>query len=136
LERGGERGLEAQEAAAVAPRLSEIIEPPLGVLDLLTRCEVDRRVEGDVDHVLADLDQIAPDREIIDRAAVVRRVDDRGRLGGEAGEILRQGEAGDVDISRQERLQRNRRGELAGADEAARDVEDLLMDRLEEMRGL
>ena len=89
VERGGERRLEAQEAAAVAPGLGQFVEAPLGVLDLLARREVDRRVEGDVDHVLADLDEIAPDREIVDGAAIVRRVDDRGRLGGEAGEILR-----------------------------------------------
>mgnify|MGYP003694372033 CR=1 FL=1 len=33
-------------------------------------------------------------------------------------------------------FKRHRRGELAGADQAARDVVDLLMDRLEEMRRL
>jgi len=43
---------------------------------------------------------------------------------------------GDVGVGRQEGLQCDRRGELAGADEAARDLEDLLMDRLEEMGGL
>ena len=45
-------------------------------------------------------------------------------------------QAGDVDVGGQEGLQRHRRGELAGADQAARDVEDLLMDRLEEMLRL
>src|SRR5262249_15855007 len=32
--------------------------------------------------------------------------------------------------------QRDRRGELGGADEAARNLENLLMDRLKEMAGL
>jgi len=136
LERGGERGLEAQEAAAIASGLRQVVEAPLGVLDLLARREVDRRVEGHVDHLLADLDEIAPDREIIDGAAIVRRVDDRGRFGSEAGEILRYRQAGDVRVGGQERFQRHRRGKLAGADQAARDIVDLLMDRLEEMRRL
>ena len=43
-------------------------------------------------------------------------------------------QAGNVDVGGQEGFQRDRRGELAGADEAARDLVDLLMDRLEEMR--
>ena len=85
---GGERGLEFLEAAAVASGLGELVEPALGVLDLLARREIDRRVEGDVDHVLADQDQLAPDREVVDRAPVVHRVDDGGRFGGEAREIL------------------------------------------------
>ena len=41
---------------------------------------------------------IATDRQIVDGAAIVGCVDDRGCLGGKASEILRQGEAGDVDI--------------------------------------
>ena len=45
-------------------------------------------------------------------------------------------EPGDVDVGGQEGLQRDRRGELAGADEAAREVIDLLMHRLEEMLRL
>ena len=79
---------------------------------------------------------VAPDREVVDRAAVIRGIDDGGRFGGEAGEILARRQSGDVDVGRQERLQRDRRRELAGADQAARDVEDLRMDRLEEMLRL
>src|SRR4051794_30334447 len=96
LECGGERRLEAQEAAAVAPGLRQVVKAPLRILDLLARCEVDRRVERNIDHLLADLNEVATDRKIIDGAAIVRRVDDRGRLGGEAGQILWQGEAGNV----------------------------------------
>ncbi len=48
---------EALEAAVVAARLGELVELALGVLDLVARREVDRRVVGDVDHVLADDDQ-------------------------------------------------------------------------------
>ena len=83
---------EALEAAAVAAALGDLVELALGLLDLLARAGVDRRVIGDVDDVLADADQVAPDRQIVDRAAVVLGVDDRRRLGGEARQILRHGE--------------------------------------------
>ena len=120
VDRGGKRRFEPLEAAAVAPDLGELVEPALGVLDLLARREIDRRVEGDVDHVLADRDQLAPDREVVDRAAVVHRIDDGRRFGGETGEVLSERQPGDVDVGGQERLQRHRRGQLAGADQAAR----------------
>ena len=91
----GQRRLEIREAALEAAALGELEQPPLGVLDLLTRRHVDRRVIGDVDHVLADQDQRAAEREIVDRATIIGGVDDRRRLGREAGEILRAGEVAD-----------------------------------------
>ena len=103
----GQRGREALEAAVVAAGLGELVEPPLGVLDLLARRKIDRRVVGDVDHVLADDDQRAPDREIVDGAAVVLGVDDGRRFGGEPREILACVQAGDVEIGRQEGLERD-----------------------------
>ena len=42
---GGERLREALEAAVVAAGLGELVEPALGVLDLLARREIDRRVD-------------------------------------------------------------------------------------------
>src|SRR5439155_11210622 len=95
-----------------------------------------RRVGGDVDHVRADLDQLTPNREVVDGAAVVKGVDDCGRLGGEAGEILRDGQPGNVRVRAEEGLERDRGGELPRAHEAARNVIDLGVDRLEEMRRL
>ena len=136
LERGGQRGLESLEAAAVAADLGELVQAPLGVLDLLARREIDRRIERHVDHVLADADEVAPDREIVDGAAVIGGIDDGRRLGGEAGQILGDRQARNVDVGGQERLQGDRRGELAGADQAAGVVIDLLMDRLEEVHRL
>ena len=49
VDRGGQRGREALEAAVVAAGLGQFVEPPLGVLDLLARRKIDRRVVGDVD---------------------------------------------------------------------------------------
>ena len=89
VDRGGERVREALEAAVVAPGLGQLVEPPLGLLDLVARRGLDRRVVGDVDHVLADADQVAAHGEVVDGAAVILGVDDRGRVGGEPGEVLR-----------------------------------------------
>ena len=44
--------------------------------------------------------------------------------------------AADVDRGVEEGLERDRRRDLAGADQVARDLIDLLMDRLEEMLRL
>ena len=54
----GQRGVERQEALAVLARLGQREEAAFGVLDLLLGRKVDRRIEGDVDHVLADHDQL------------------------------------------------------------------------------
>src|SRR4029077_6195527 len=77
-----------------------------------------------------------PDREIVDGTAVVDGVDDGRRFSGEPGEVLTQRQSGDIDLGGQEGLERYRRGQFAGANEAARDVVDLPMDRLEEMLRL
>ena len=123
---------EALEAAVVAAGLGDLVEAPLRLLDLLARARIDRRVIGDVDDVLADRDELAPHREIVDAAAVIVGVDDRRRLGGEAGEILRHGDAAEIVLA-EEGLERDRRRELAGADQRARDLEDAAMDFLDEM---
>ena len=111
VDRCGQRLRETLEAAVVAPGLGQFVKPALGVLDLVARREIDRRVEGDIDHVLADQDQRAADRQVVDGMAVVLGVDDGGRFGGEAGEILAEGHAADVDVGVEESLQRDRRRE-------------------------
>ncbi len=133
---GGERLAEALEAAVVAAGLGQLEQLALGVLDLLARREIDRRVVGDVDHLLADLDQRAADGEIVDGAAVVGGVDDGGGLGREPRQVLAHIEPADIDIGVEERLQRHRRGDLAGADQVAAELIDVLVDRLEEVCGL
>ena len=107
----------------------------LGRLDLLARGMVDRGVEGDVDDLLADVDQPAPHREVVDHAAVVGRVDDGGGLGREAGEVLRHGDAAEVVVA-QERLQRDGGGDLAGPHERRCHLEDPAVDLLGEVLGL
>ena len=82
---GGLDGIgEALEATIVTAGLGELEEPALGVLDLVGRAHVDRRVIGDVDHVLADRDQRAARREVVNGAAVVGGVDDVDGFRGKA----------------------------------------------------
>ena len=120
------------EAAVVAARLGDLVEAPLGLLDLFARARIDRSVIGDVDHVLADRNEFAPHGEVVDAAPVVVSVDDGGRLGGEPRQILRHGDAAEIVIA-QESLQRDRRRQLAGANHRARDLVDAAMDLLDEM---
>ena len=126
---------EALEAAAVAPALGDLIEALLRLLDLVARRGIDRRVIGDIDDVLADLNELAADRKIVDRAAVIVGVDDGRRFRGKAREILRNGDAAEIVIAKV-RLQRDRRGELAGADQRSRDLIDAAMNFLDEMLDL
>ena len=136
VDRGGERLREALEAALVASGFGELEKLALGVFDMALRRRLDRRVVGEVDHVLADGDQVAADRQIVDGAAVVLGVDDGRRFGGQPRQILIDGQAGDIEVRRQEGLERHRRRQLAGADQAAGQLEDALVDGFEEMLRL
>ena len=98
------------ERLAVACRSRRVRRAASRLLDLLLGREVDRRVVGRVDHVLANQDQAASRGEVVDRAAVVAGVDDGGGVGGEAAQVLRHGEAGiDRLGTLEEGLERDRR---------------------------
>ena len=113
----GERGGERLEARAVFAGLGELVELLLGVLDLHRRRRIDRRIEGRVDHGLADLDQLAADGEVVDGAAVILGIDDGRGIGGEAPQILRHGELADRLVVLEEGLERDRGRPLAAQDE-------------------
>ncbi len=119
----GQRVGEALEAAVVAPGLGEREQFALGLFDLLARRGFDGGVEGRVDHVLADGDQLPAGGEVGDGAPVIQRVDDRRRLRGEAGEILRDREAAEIGVP-EIGLQRDRGRDLARLDQARRDLVD------------
>ena len=132
VDRDLQRVGEALEAAVVTPSLGDLIEAPLRLLDLLARARIDRGVVGDVDHVLADRDELAPKREVVDAAPVVVGVDDRGGFGGEPRQILRHRDAAEVMVA-EEGLQGDRGGELALPDHRAGDLIDSAMDFLNEV---
>src|SRR3546814_11979378 len=67
---------------------SDLLEQPLfGFLDLVGGGFLDLGVIGAVDHILADADQLAPQRQVMDHLGVVFGIDDGGGGVGEAGEV-------------------------------------------------
>ena len=68
--------------------------------------------------------------------AVVFGVDDCGCFSSKPSKILTDGETPDVDAGIEERFERDRGGELSGSDQVTRELIDLLMDWLEEVRRL
>jgi len=124
------------KSTVIASGLGQFVKTALGVFDLGARREINRSVEGDVDHVFANADQIAPQRKIIDRASVIMCVDDCGRFGRQTREILADRHAAEIDVGRQEGFQRDRGRDLSHPDQAAGRLEDGLMDRLVEVLRL
>ena len=97
---------------------------------------IHRRIVGHVHQVFADDDQLAPYRQIVNRAPVGLCVDD-GRCGsGKPSEILRDCQFANWRLRSEEGLERDRGGMLPGLDQLAHHLEQLAMQRLEEMRGL
>ena len=77
----GQRRGEGLEARAVFAGLGKLVKLLLGTLDLGRRGRVDGRIEGGVDHLLADPDELAADGEVVDGAAVILGIDDGGGVG-------------------------------------------------------
>ena len=133
----GQRRVEAEEALAVLVGLGEREQARLGLLDLLLGREVDGRIVGDVDHVLADQDQLAAGGEVVDGAAVVAGVDDGGGVGGEPAEVLRHRQAGVDRLGvLEEGPERDRRRLLARGDQLGGRLVDLLVQRIVEVLRL
>ena len=97
---------------------------------------IDGALVGRVDHVLADDDQRAPRRQVVDRAAILGGIDDGRGVGGEPAEVLRHGH---VRVDRfgvlEERLDRDRGCGLAGVDQRRERLVNAPMQRIEEMIG-
>ena len=136
VDRGRECLGEALKATVVSAGLGEFVQPPLGVLDLIAWGKIDWGVKGDVDHVLADLDQRAADRQVVDRMAVIFGIDDRRRFRSEPRQVLADRQATNIDVGVEERLERDRSGQFTGADQVTRELVNLLVNRLKEMRRL
>ena len=108
-----------------------------GVLDLLLRREVDRRVVGDVDHVLAETDELSAHEQIVRSCVHSRRAlmmvvalaASRPRYCG----TVRSGAIGSARL--EEGSERDRRRLLARADQLRRHLVDAGVHRIEEMLG-
>ena len=136
VDRQRHRIVECLETAVIATGLRQFEKTPFRVLDLVLRRHVQRRVIGDVDHVLTDGDQRAAQGQIIDRAAVVFCIDDVDGFRGEPGEVLCDRHVADLLVGGQEGLDCHRVGRLAHADDIAGDFEDLAVQRFVQMAWL
>jgi hypothetical protein len=76
LDRRGQHLREGPELALRLAFLGEAEQGALGGLDLLAAALLRRAVESLVDHLLADADQAALERQVVDDVAVLDRVDD------------------------------------------------------------
>ncbi|MNY01661.1 hypothetical protein D3C86_1342020 [compost metagenome] len=90
--------VERLEAAVVTAGFRQFEQTAFGVFDLRLRRHVERRVIGDVDDILADLDKRAAQRQIIDRPAVIFRVDDRYGFRCQTCEVLRHRQIADLVV--------------------------------------
>ena len=128
--------LELLRAAVPVPALRQAEQMLLGVLDLPRRGVVDVRVVGAVDDFLAEVDQLAADREIVDRAAVVPGIDDGDRGAGESGEVLRAADVGQGVVVLEPASQRDRGRDLPALDQLPAGLVDAPVNGLEEMPRL
>ncbi len=131
-----ERNVESERAFAEAALLRHAVERFLRLLDLFARADLDRRFEGRVDDVLADPDQLAPHREVGEDACVILDV---GKCRGgarETDEIGVTADLGEARILLHERLQGERRDDVAFRPHALDRFIETLMQGIVEMLGL
>ena len=134
LDRVDDRAAEGLEAAVDLALLAELVERLLGLDDLVLRLAVDlaaRRLLGDV---LADQDQLAADREVVDQLGVVAGGEERDRGAGEADEVGGAAELVEAGVVLEEGLEGDRRRERVAADALGADLEDAGVHRVEEVR--
>ena len=133
LDRVRERHGERPEARIGAPFLGQIEELLLGGLDLVRRRLFEGGVIGIVHHPLADGDQPASQREVVDGAPIVLRVDHGDGGAREPREILRAAGLVERLVPLEIVLERDRVRDLAAFDHPQHGIVDAPMHRQEEM---
>ena len=130
---GGDR--EALDRALAAAFLGDPVERRFGLLDLALGLDFLAGVERALDHLAADPDQRAQQRQIVDLVGEVARADDRGAAAGELGEIGRAAELLHLLVGLEQGPQRHRGGDHVAVDEPQDLLVDAAVERLEEMVG-
>ena len=134
LDRLDQSGFEGHEPAVVAAAIGRELEQGLfGGFDLVRTVQFGVGAESIVDDGFADIDQLPPQPGIVDRLAILARVDDPDHRGQELSEV-----GGAADLLQHARvfefrLQRDGVGQLAGFDPAGDGLEDAAVDRVGEM---
>jgi len=133
LDGAGERRGELLPAGVDAAVFGELVEPVLGFLDLVRRGLVERTVVGVVHHLLADGDQRAPQRQVVDRPPVVLGIDDGHGGACEPGQILAAAGFLQTLVALEIMLESHGVRDLPALDHAEDGVVDAAMHRQEEM---
>ena len=128
-----ERRDELLPAGVDPPLVGKLVEPVLGLFDLLRRRLVGRPVIGVVHHLFADGDQGAAQRQVVDGAPVVLGVDDRHGRARKPREILPAAGLLQRLVPLEEVFQGHRVGDLPALDHAEHGVVDAAVHRQEEM---
>ena len=125
--------VQAFEAALLTARRRQVVEPLLGGLDLPRGRVVDVVGIGLVDHVLADLDELAAQVAVVDGTAVVLGVDHGHHRAGQPHQVL--GAAGFLQcrIVLEQGLEHQHVGQLAAFDQLAAGLVDASQKRVGEM---
>ncbi|GBD42523.1 hypothetical protein HRbin39_01917 [bacterium HR39] len=131
LEHVGKRA----EVAAPLAALGQLEQPLFGPLHQLHGRGGGIRIEGLVDHLLAHLDEPAPQRQVVDHAGVVDDVDDHLAGAGDALEIRAAVQFRQRRIGVEQVVEGGVVGELALLDGLGADLEDAPVDGLVEVLG-
>ena len=133
LDRRHQRALELLESAFDLPDAGQLEQLVLGGFDLSRSRLVEIRLVGVVDDVLAEIDQLPAQEQVVDRAAVMFGVDDVERIGRQLGQIAHAADLGQSLVLLEIALERRRAGLLAALDQRAGGVVDARVRRLHEM---
>ena len=135
VDRFDDGGLEGRQPALGLAGLGQAVELLLGGFDLVGGGDLEVLGEGVVDHVLAERDQLAPEVEVVDGAAVVARVHDGDGAALQLGEVVRAAGLGERLVLVEQGLERDRVGLLAALDQLADGLEDASVGRVGEVLG-
>ncbi len=115
---------------------AKLVKPLFGFDDLVLRLGRNFDLGGLRSDVAAKLDQLAPDRQIIDHLRIVFRGIGRNRCPREAHKIGRATQFLQARVVFEKGLQRHRRGKRVLLDARGRNFEDALVHGIKEMLGL
>ena len=135
VDRFDDGGLEGRQPALGLAGLGQAVELLFGGFDLVGGGDLEVLGEGVVDHVLAERDQLAPEVEVVDGAAVVARVHDGDGAALQLGEVVRAAGLGERLVLVEQGLERDRVGLLAALDQLADGLEDASVGRVGEVLG-
>ncbi len=105
-----------RQAAFDLARFGQVIEALFGAFDLAMGIVVQVVLEGVVDHILAQGDELAPEIKVVDGAAVVLGVDDGHEARLQLGQVLRPADIAQQLLALEEVLELNGVGDLATLD--------------------